>query len=239
MATKTKELATKTDYIALAASAGALAETVGENLGDDTITDRDLDRVLIPAGGGRAWEIPSIDGVETAETLEGIIVHWTMPRAYWRESLEQSGGKAPPDCFSADGLVGIGDPGGDCTVCPHNQWGTAISTNGEPGPGKACKEKRLLFVLRPSDTIPLVVQAPSTSIAPIRKYLMRLAQSALPYYAVVTQLGLERVEGGPFVYSRITLQLVDWLGDEMVNRIREYRAAISPTLGASVVQDEG
>ena len=222
------------EYLALSTDASLIAETIRDNLGGDTINERDLERVLIPAGGGRTWEIPSIDGVESKAEIEGVIAHWTSPRAYWSQTIDDSDGNAPPDCVSSDGVRGVGDPGGPCNTCPHNVWGS-----GKGNVGKACKEKRLLYLVRPTSLLPIVIQAPVTSITPIKKYMLGLAMAGITYYTAITKLGLERVEGGSYPYSRMILTMSGQLPDEMVAGIRSYREALIPTLDTQFVRDEG
>ena len=175
----------ETEYTALAmgpAERRDLAVGIQEAAGSDGINIWDLPRVTLPAGGMTVWEINNGGEVEHAEAIEGIIVHATSPRAFWRESLEMSGGSTPPDCSSEDGKTGTGDPGGDCYECEFNQWGSA-----DTGEGKACKEKRMLFLLRKGAFLPMVVQAPSTSIPTVKSHFMRaVAEHGVSYKFVET-----------------------------------------------------
>ena len=226
-----KKLDTET-YMALRGQATNVLDAVKENIGNDRITDRDLDRVTMPLGGGLAWTVPTLEGEDSAKSLDGIIVHWTSPKAYWATGMEV-GGNTPPDCSSSDGETGYGDPGGDCYDCPLNQWGSATG-----GAGKACKEKRMLFLLRPDDLLPIVVQAPSTSIQPMRRYLLRLASQGLPYWSVVTSLGLEKASSATGIaYSRITPRSSGPVPEEQRARLAEYVAAIRPIIGHMAATD--
>ena len=219
-------------YMALRGQATDVLDAVKENIGNDRITDRDLDRVTMPLGGGLAWTVPTLEGEDSAKSLDGIIVHWTSPKAYWSAGMEV-GGNTPPDCSSSDGETGYGDPGGDCYDCPLNQWGS-----GSGGVGKACKEKRMLFLLRPDDLLPIVVQAPSTSIQPVRRYLLRLASQGLPYWSVVTSLGLEKASStAGIAYSRIAPRSSGPVPEEQRERLAEYVAAIRPIIGYMAAGD--
>ena len=91
----TTKLAISETFKALEVDTGELLEIIRENMGNDRITERDLDRVTMPLGGGLSWTVPTLEGEETVKSLEGIIVHWTAPRAYWQESMEESGGGHP------------------------------------------------------------------------------------------------------------------------------------------------
>ena len=219
-------------FLALQNTPVGVLETVKENIGNDRITDRDLDRITVPLGGGLNWTVPTLEGEDTAKTLDGIIVHWTAPRAYWATGLE-AGGNAPPDCSSHNGEMGYGQPGGECFTCPLNQWGSA-----EGGGGKACKEKRMLFLLRATDLLPIVIQAPSTSIQTVKKYLLRLASQGLPYWSVLTQLSLEKAQSSTGIaYSRIAPKSSGPVPEEQREKLAEYVAAIKPIIGYMVNAD--
>lgn len=189
------------NYPVLAGDSGdsALLDVMNENLGGSGVQSFDLDRITIPAGGGIAWEVPTLDGADSVQTLEGIVVAWRGPRAYWAQSLEESGGGSAPDCSSDDGVKGVGaygvdsesNPTGECGKCPMNEWGS-----GSEGRGRACSESRQIFMLLPGRALPVVVSLPVTSIAPFRKYMLRLAGEGIPYYGTVTRLGLRKVESG-------------------------------------------
>ena len=213
-------------YMALQTDATSVLETIRENIGNDRITDRDLDRITVPLGGGLNWTVPTLEGEDSAKSLDGIIVHWTAPRAYWATGREV-GGNTPPDCSSHDGETGYGQPGGDCFTCSLNQWGSA-----EGGNGKACKEKRMLFLLRASDLLPIVIQAPSTSLQPIKKYFLRLANKSLPYWSVITSLSLEKGSNGAGIaFSRIVPNSTAPVPEEQRELLAEYVAAIKPIIG--------
>jgi hypothetical protein len=142
----------------------------------------------MPSGGGIAFEVPQLDGeIEPVKTLRGIIVAHRIGRAYWKDSLDDSGGGTPPDCASRDGKHGVGEPGGLCANCPLNQFGSDKRER-----GKACKEMKLIFLLKPDSLLPIVVVLPPTSLQPFKKYLMRLTMSATPYSKVETEISLEK-----------------------------------------------
>ena len=223
-------------FMALQTQATDVLAAVRDNIGNDRITDRDLDRITVPLGGGANWTVPTLEGEDTAKTLEGIIVHWTSPRAYWATGMEV-GGNTPPDCSSPNGEIGYGDPGGDCYTCPLNQWGSA-----DGGSGKACKEKRMLFLLRATDLLPIVIQAPSTSIQPVKKYLLRLASQGMSYWSVMTSLSLEKgTNGAGIAFSRIVPKSSGPVPEEQRGQLDEYVKAIKPIIGdnmADIARDE-
>ena len=97
---------------------------VVDNFGADGLRLTDLERITVPAGGGTMWEVPTIDseGVDYHKTLTGIIIGSQTGRKYWKTSFDETGGGTPPDCFSADGVDGIGNPGGQCASCPNAKF---------------------------------------------------------------------------------------------------------------------
>jgi hypothetical protein len=219
-------------FLALQSEATDVLQTIKENIGNDRITDRDLDRITVPLGGGINWTVPTLEGEDSTKSLDGIIVHWTSPRAYWTTGMEV-GGNTPPDCSSHNGETGYGNPGGECFGCPLNAWGSA-----EGGSGKACKEKRMLFLLRSTDLLPIVIQAPSTSIQPVKKYLLRLASQGLPYWSVVTRLSLEKASNATGIaFSRISPKSAGPVPEEQRGMLAEYVQAIKPIIGYMVNTD--
>lgn len=197
-----------------------LREAVLANFGGDDLTPNDLDRVRIPAGGGKAWAVPGLEGEEDmAKTVEGVIVMYRPARAYWSQSLDESGGGSPPDCTSPDGKMGAGTPGGVCGTCPMNQFGSEAKS----GRGKACKEMRLLFLLRPQSLLPLVMVLPPTSIKPFKKYLQRLTSAAIPYCKVQTAIGLEDAQNRDGIkFSAATFKMINQLDEGSAAHVAAY-----------------
>ncbi len=212
------------DYMALQCSDDELAEYAEifrDNTEGESLTERDLPRCAVPPQGMKVWNAPTPEGPKVQESIRGIIVKVTTPRAMWPASMDE-GGSAPPICASPDSIKGTGKPGGDCLSCPFNAWDSAPN-----GSGKACKEKRMVYILQKDSILPVVVQAPSTSIQNVKEYRMNLAGQKLPYYGVETELTLERIEG-KFPYSRIVLRNVGELSMDRRNTVRGYINAFGP-----------
>lgn len=216
------------NYLALCSDSGKVAQIINDNMGGQTLTPFDLDRAKVPTGGATSWEVPDLDeGTKSVKSIEGIIIHYTSPRGYWAAGLDQGGASTPPDCFSPDGKIGIGAPGGDCRTCPFNEFGSA-----EKGNGKACKEKRMLFLLQPESYLPMVVQVPTMSLKPINQYFMRLAARGTPFYGVVTALSLEKAQqtGGGLPFSKIAPSMASRLTPEELAKVEETRNTLLPHL---------
>lgn len=214
------------DYSVVKMDPTVLREIIQENIGADALSEFDLDRVKVPAGGGVTWEVPSLEGTENVKELTGVVVHWKQPRAYWSVGFDESGGGTPPDCASDDGFWGIGDPGGECDKCPLAQFGSDSK-----GRGQACKQMRLLFMVRPTDLLPLVVACPPTSIRPVKRYFLRLASQAIPFYGVVTKVTLERTKNQDGIqYAQVVPQMVQRLDDGDMAKMKAYAESLRPAM---------
>jgi len=229
---------------AVATAGASFLDTLRENVGSGGLGVFDLDRVRIPAGGGRSWEVPTLEGAaEDVRELEGIVVQWSEPRAWWRATIDESGGGSPPDCTSDDGVVGRGDfgrdstenPTGLCVNCPNSQWGS----DRKGGRGQDCKQMRLLFLLRPDSLLPLAIFLPPTSIRPVARYFLRLASKGTPYYAVVTRIALEQAENRQAIkYSRAAPSLAARLSPADVRAVQDYADAVRHLLESVALTEE-
>lgn len=211
----------------------ALIEAVEANLGGQKLSPQDLDTIKMPSGGGTFWAVPDLEGERPEKTIQGVIVMHQGVRAFWKTSIDDGGGGTPPDCHSPDLEWGYGDPGDGlrsqgrgCESCPMAQFGTA---DGGEGPGQACTQSHLLFLIQPEDMLPVVVRLSPTSLKPARQFLMRLSSKAVPYYRVVVELGLEpaRSQGGQD-YAKATFKVVGRLNPEEGKRVKDLGDAFAP-----------
>lgn len=204
-----------------------LSDLITENLGGESLSPRDLDRVKVPSGSGSVWEVPSFDGISAEKVIKGVIVHRATRRAYWKEKY--SGGGEQPDCFSDDGVLGQGDPGGPCSECPFNEF-----ESGHDGISKACKEIRQLFVLTPDSLIPIVLNIPPGSLANVKAYFLRLLRAQIQPTDVVTEIGLEKATSrGGIDYSKVTLTASDRLDIDAAAQLRAYARLLEPAFSAA------
>jgi hypothetical protein len=219
----------------------AINAALSTNIGAGGLSEFDLPRIKMPAGGGLQWAVPTLEGEAMEPSIEGVIVLARDTRAYYSQPISETGGSQPPDCWSADGTTGSGKPGGACLACPLARYGSAQGSRGQ-----ACKQIKQLFVLRGSLLLPEVVTLPPTSLKAAKQYLLKLTSQGVPYYAVVTRIGLERTRNAQGIaYSRAVLSFVRRLAPEEVGRAREYHEMLKPLvqrmtvdLEATEVQDE-
>ena len=222
-------------YLALRMDQKDLVEMIRETVGADGLSPQDLDRVKVPSGGGQAWEVPTIDGDSDAtKYINGVVLEVATRRAYWPEKY--SGANDPPECFSNDGFIGVGEPGGTCAECPLNEFHTADDGD---GPGKACKETRQLFVLTEDSIIPMLVTVPPASIQSVKQYRIRLLRGQQRITDVVTSIGLKKANSKSGIeYSQVTLARAQTLDPDAASRMRAYAASIQPAVAAAGLERE-
>lgn len=202
----------------------AMLEGGGEFTSEELAEDIDglsmnFQRVKIPAGGVIQFELPSDDpeNPDYAKTLSGVILYNHSTYAYWPEGDEYDD-NVPPLCSSVDGKQGIGTPGGLCQTCALNRFGSASDSR-----GKACKNMRVLYLLRSGEYMPLQLTLPPTSIKPWSNFINQafLFRQRATYGSVV-QIGLKKMSNGSNDYSVATFRrLYDFTGEELA-QVRAY-----------------
>jgi hypothetical protein len=162
--------------------------------------------------------------------FSSVILGWYEMRKFWKVRLDQSNGPMPPDCYSPDTRRGIGEPGGDCLGCRYARFGS------DPrGEGQACKLFRELFVLRPENLLPDIVNLPASSLNAARLYLRRLSQKGRPCYSLVTKIGLEKTKNSQAIgYSRATFAPGEPLSPEQLMRAKEYASMLKSFIDAAL-----
>jgi len=227
-------------YAVLQHSTEELQGIINSNIGAGNLGPADLERVKVPAGGGTTWEVATLDGIESTRNLDGVVVAWKDPRAYWESSYDDSGGGTPPDCSSEDGITGVGNPGGSCAECEFAQFGSAVDKEGNPAPGQACRQMRLMAIVCKDDLVPMLLIAPPTSMQNLRRYFLRLASRAVPYYGVVTRFTLSREKNkAGLEYSAINATTIERLTDDARAKMEGYAKVIGTSLERRSAHDAG
>ena len=142
-------------------------------------------RIKLAAGGTPAFEVtePGEEDPEVAKEVVGVLLMSHKANGYWPEAYGANEDKSPV-CSSMDGEIGINRETGEackCATCPYNQFGSA-------GRGKACKNMRRVYMLRPGDLLPLVFTVSPTGLAAYDKYRTRLMLQRKASNAVLTKL---------------------------------------------------
>lgn len=218
----------KQESALLAIQGTDVARIIEENVGPGGITPGDLERIKIPSGGGTSWEIPTLEGTESAQEISGVIIAQRNQRVYYAEAYD--GSSNPPDCSSRDARMGVGMPGGVCGNCPLSKW--------DGGQKPACAMRKMILILPEGSILPYIISAPPTSLGPINKYLTRLISHRnpetgmphpLPYYHLVTRFTLTKTQNSKGVpYSQITPLPGPELSDKEKAAIVAYKESIMP-----------
>jgi hypothetical protein len=216
-----------------------------ETLDGQEVSEFNLGRVKIPAGGGTTWEVPTLTGFDPVKELQGVVVFYKNSRSYWEGAYE--GGNEPPDCSAADAKHATSN--GDveipavvdsesgkllCDTCRFSEWGSSETGSGR---GQACKLTRQLFLIVPDRMLPLVVSLPPTSLKRASAYFLTLADYSKDYKRILTKIQLEKVAGqGVPDYSVATFQAGEDLEPEVADLMAGYAEALRPHFEAVRVE---
>lgn len=207
-----------------------LGEIFSEIAGPSGMRLTDLDRIKWPTGGSGIFALPGLDegDFEPVKELECIVLATRGIRAYWSEPY--SGERVPPDCASDDTITGIGDPGGQCKLCPFDAFGTAIDDKGKKRKGKACNERTLALVLLADRFMPSILSIPTTSINEARRFLLRIPNIAGRKPSEVVcgiSTKLDKSSDG-FEYSLFRGRVIRKLADHERAEVATYQKMILP-----------
>lgn len=231
-------------FLALTSSIDDVRAFIDANLAGQDINEFDLTRITVPSGKATKYrfEIPTLEGSEAVDEIQGIIVFQKQTRAYWPLSIEDGGGNIPPSCSSPDAKIGYGkfwatredpDPDGEprqqaCAQCPQSQFGS------DGARGQACSQNGQLFLLMETGFLPAVVQVPPTSLGSVKKYMLALANAGVRFDQVLTVLALEKkANAGGIEYAQIVPRLGGRLDPDTAQRARAYGEALRPTFEAA------
>ena len=196
-------------------------------------------RAKIPGGGVLQFELPGEDpeNPDYVQTLEGVILFNHSANSYWPAGSEYDD-NTPPQCQSVDGKVGYGDPGGICEACDYNKFGSDPN-----GGGKACKNMRVLYLLRSGEMMPIQLSLPPTSIRPFTTFVnSAFLLRGRRVCSGLVQIGLRKGSSNGFTYSVATLKkLRDFEGEELAQVCAyadSFRDQIKQTLSERASQNE-
>jgi len=178
-------------------------------------------RVKIPSGGQVQFELPTEDpdNPDYVKYLEGVIVYSHNANSFWLKGKDDDE-NTPPDCQSMDGKLGYGCPGGICADCPNNRFGS--DTTGTKK-GKACKNQRVVYLLRSGELMPIQLSLAPTSIRPYTDFVnAAFISRRRGVCGSVVKIGLKKKNNGTQDYSVATFQkLYDFTGEELA-KVRAY-----------------
>ena len=196
-------------------------------------------RAKIPGGGVLQFELPGEDpeNPDYVKTLEGVSLFNHCANSYWPAGSEYDD-NTPPQCQSVDGKVGYGDPGGICEACDYNKFGSDPN-----GGGKACKNMRVLYLLRSGEMMPIQLSLPPTSIRPYTTFVnSAFLLRGRRVCSGLVQIGLRKGSSNGFTYSVATFKkLRDFEGEELAQVCAyadSFRDQIKQTLSERASQNE-
>jgi len=231
-ATKKELQAPKPAVIEYGAHSANLAQMLAEEMDGLNLS---FDRIKIPSGGGLAYEVPgdNPDSPDTVKEFKAVILYHHTVHTYYREKY--TGGNTPPDCASINGHTGIDAETGEvnaCSECLFNKFGS-----GESG-GKACKQKRRLYILRAGEALPIILSLPTGSLSDFSKYVTRLLSKGGRSSGVVTKFSLKKAQNaGGINYSQAVLSVDRLLTPEelaITDRLAEQVKAIAGRITETV-----
>ena len=224
------EVAKVNDNFAITASTEVIANSMADEIQGLPIS---LPRVKLQTGGSTFFEIDTgdSDNPETTKELRVIIAVQMPAYSYFEKQFD--GESRLPDCYSMDGVTGIGNPGGECSKCKFNQF-----KSGQNGNGKACKNKRQLFLIFENQIFPSVMLLPTGSLQNFTKYIQSQMFKARKLSNVITKITLKKATnktGIPYsqaVFSCERMLTADEQAkvDGMNEFIKEYAKSHVPQL---------
>lgn len=225
------------EYRSLAKPIAQVQEIVKEAVtGAGGMTAFSLDRIKVPSGESNAWSVPTLMGNKPQEYIDAVILHMVKSRSYWPEPIG-SGPAVPPSCSSPDSIIGIGAPGGPCRKCPLAEFGTAINAKGKPAKGQACKQGRMMFILRPQDLIPVLLTIPPGSLKDTDKFFMRFTQQDLSPKLVVMRFSLKPVQNSDGMkYNQVDITMQRPLNTEEMDRMLSIQDLWKPYFGTTTLE---
>jgi hypothetical protein len=210
----------------------AVEAVLTENLGTGGLSEFDLQRIKIPAGGMTAYEVNDLEGTSFVPTIHAVILFARDVRAYWPDSLDESGGGKPPACHSNDGKIGIGAPGGICAQCPMAQFGSA-----KKGKGQACKQVKQLFLLREGSgsILPENFLVPPTGLNNFKKLALMLGGRGVSISGILVEIGLVKAKSAEGItYSQPTFRPVRTLAASELSRVKKFAELFRPLIDAAI-----
>lgn len=189
--------------------------------------------IKIPSGGGLAYEVEGDDegDVDYKKEIVGVIIFTHRMNGYWPNAFGsgEDGNKAP-DCSSMDGKTGVERDSGEvhnCDTCPYNQYGSAVTQQGDQGRGKACKNMRRIYLMMSGDPNVYLLSVPPTSIRDLNKKLAKIMAQGIPYTGLLVSLKLEKATNtGGIAYSKAVIEKKGILPADVTAAVKQMRAQV-------------
>lgn len=145
----------------------------------------------------------------TQKSISAFILKKFAVRSYYAQSKSDDE-NAMPDCYSTDSITPnkqIDEPrSASCENCAMNQWKSARDKSGQPMRGKACREKRKLFIRFNDLPLPYILHIPLTSLRAFDAYVTNLTAAGIPLIAVQTKLTAKPTSKGEMKWSLVEFE---------------------------------
>lgn len=225
MATTMTEMTIKTiDYPALTADSRQM-QIIEQNLGGEPMRETDLVKVRTPLGGATQWVIETNGNEETTDELVGLLCGIGTREILWPYADPS---ESRPVVVSHDGLVGyrIGEDLGDLKEADLEKFRIgdgkydwkAMTESKEFGRGSSrggssrCKVSKILALLRPGTTWPVLVTVGIGSLSDVTKQLRQLPCFRHEAVVALRLIKAKNAAGQP--YSQIAMRLFGQLSPE-------------------------
>lgn len=145
------------------------------------------------------------------KSLEAFVVKKQAVRSYYSRSRSDNDDEVNlPDCFSTDchhPNEQVESPLSEsCAACPMNEWGSATDDAGNQLRGKACREKRRLFVRVGENPIPYMLHIPLTSIKSFDSFVTNLTAACLPLTFIKVKMTAKETSKGERKWSLVEFE---------------------------------
>ena len=192
----------------------------------DELSDMDkfqCGRVQIAGGGANVFKVtePGDEESKSVPEITGVIMYHHKTNALWEGEYGKNEDRTPV-CSSVNGDEGTMSETGEilkCGACPYNQYGTA----GDGRRGKACKNMRRLYIMRPGDIFPMILSLPPSALGAFDKYRTKVIMARKSLQGVVTRFTLKCKDNRDGVeFSLPVFEAVAALPPGEAERVRQY-----------------
>ena len=171
---------------------------------------------------------------DAKQSIEVVIVKAApnLAKSWYAKKFTDGEDAGAPDCYSNNGVTPAPDSKTaqckTCAACKHNQFGSAVSTDGTSAKGKACQDvKRLAVVPVGTVTDPMLLRVPPASLKNLREFATALAKRNVPYQAIKVRIGFDTEAASPKLTFRPTgaiseqeaHQIAELMKDELILQI--------------------
>lgn len=240
MTTETKQLEPYTgDFAILGPEAAEYLDILEENTGSRQINMGSIPIWRFPGSGGEEWVFEDSTGArQRTSTLRGVVLAQRPERVFFKDKY--SGGGAPPDCRSNDGITGqpitdddgavmnlIYTPegrevrwGGACAACPLSQWESRqLIDPAYTGNGQACAEYRFGIIQRPDQPTPEGFRLPPSALRSWQAFGEQVSRARTRLSTLVVDLRLVLPRGKDT--AELVVEPVAYITKETAGQLRE------------------